>query len=66
MAYVDLESEDGSWADHVQSVKDSGSLTVVDDKDLQIAFLERKLQKANKYIAKLEGANRRLAELIAD
>lgn len=74
MAYVDLESDDGAWAGYITDAKALGRLSLLDNKDLQIAnnkdlqiaLLEKKLQKAEKYIAKLEAANRRLSELIAD
>lgn len=66
MAYVDLESDDGAWAGYITDAQALGRLKVMDNKELQIADLEKKLQKAEKYIAKLEAANRRLSELIAD
>lgn len=66
MTYIDTGSDDGAWANYITEAELRGNLTVLDNKELHIAMLEKKLQKAEKYIAKLEAANRRLSELIAD
>ena len=66
MAYVDLDSDDGAWARYATDAQALGNMTLVDNSELRIAELEKKLQKAEKYIGKLEAANRRLSELIAD
>ena len=66
MTYIDTDSDGGAWANYITEAELRGNLTVMDNTELQIALLEKKLQKAEKYIAKLEAANRRLSELIAD
>jgi hypothetical protein len=64
MVYVDTDSDDGSWAGYVADMENMGRLTVLNDDKLRIADLEKKLQKAEKKICKLERANRILSELV--
>jgi TolA-binding protein len=61
---VDVDSDDGSWAGYIADMERIGRLRVVSDDKLRITELEKQLEKAQKYIAKLERANRILAELV--